>query len=722
MKQVLLDLKTGKIFVDEVPAPALRRGGILVKNYYSVISAGTELNLIKFAKRNMLLKAKERPDLARKVFEKAKRDGWLTAFQQAMRRLEKPMPLGYSSAGKVIKVSSDIIDIKPGDRVACAGAEYASHAEVIFVPRNLCVKIPDNVSLKHAAFTTIGAIAMQGIRNADVHIGENVAVIGLGLIGLITLQIAKAAGCNVIGIDVNPNKLRLAKELGANYTLLAKESNIKEKIKTITSGFGVDATIITAATKSNIPIILAGNITRERGKVVVVGDVGLKIPRDTYYKKELSLVISRSYGPGRYDKLYEEKGIDYPIAYVRWTETRNMQAFLELLSQGKINIDKLITHELPLEKAEEAYKILQEDRKRIAIVLKYDAEKSLKTKVIIRKKPTTSRKLDKVRIGVIGAGIHASTTIIPILSKIPHVELIGIASATGLSAKKVAEKYKFKYATSDYNQIINDPDIDAIIILTQNSLHASLTIKALKAGKHVFVEKPLALTIHELKKIVEIWRQTNKIIMVGYNRRYAPMTQKIIETLSSRKQPLVALYRVNAEQIPSDHWIYDLKEGGGRLISEACHFIDYIQYIAQSPITRIFTQLIGQSNQHDITDNFIVNLILQDGSIGTVIYTCLGDKTLPKEYFEVHTENSTIILHNYRELKIIKDGKKNIMKTFLIQDKGHRNELKHFIESVMREGNLEKEFELAVISTLATLKAKEALNRKTEVNYKELIM
>jgi len=713
MKQVLLDLKTGKIFVDEVPAPTLRRGGVLVKNYCSVISAGTELNLIKFAKRNIFLKAKERPDLAKKVFEKAKRDGWLTALQQAMRRLEKPMPLGYSSAGIVIKVSPDIVDIKPGDRVACAGAEYANHAEVVFVPKNLCVKIPDNVSFKHAAFTTLGAIAMQGIRNADIHIGENVAIIGLGLIGLLTIQIAKAAGCSVIGIDVNINKLKLAEELGANHTLLATEHNIEGKVNSLTNGFGVDATIITAATSSNMPIILAGKITREKGKVVVVGDVGLEIPREIYYKKELELVISRSYGPGRYNKLYEEKGVDYPIAYVRWTENRNMQAFLKLLSQGKINIDKLITHEYPVEKAEEAYKTLLKDKNRIAILIKYEIEKPVKTKVTLKHAVATPQKSNVVKIGVIGAGVHATATILPILSKLSNVDLIGIASATGLSAKKVAEKYKFKYATSDYNQIINDPNINAVLILTRNNLHAPLTIKALKAGKHVFVEKPLALTIDELNEIVETWKQTNKLLMVGYNRRYAPMTKKILMLLSNRKQPLIAIYRINAEKIPQDHWIYDPNEGGGRLISEACHFIDYIQYIAQSPITQIKTQILESPNQQDMLDNFIITLKLKDGSIGAIIYTCLGDRTLPKEYLEVHTENSTIILDNYRILQIMKNGKKTKVKTFLSQDKGHLIELKLFAACVMEGKRLEEEFKLATLSTLFTLKAKEVINKES---------
>ena len=586
MKQVVLNLKDGGLTVEDVPIPTLKGSGVLVRNHYSVISAGTESGLVDLANKSLIGKARARPDLAMKVINKAKQDGPISAFQQAMGRLDKREPLGYSSAGTVISVSEDISGIKVGDRVACAGAGYANHADVAFVPKNLCVKVPDNVDLKNACFTTVGSIAMQGVRNADVRVGENVVVVGLGLIGLITVQILKASGCRVFGIDLDESKVKLAKELGADVALSRSTPNIEESVRQFSRGIGADVTIIAAATRSNDPVDFAGKITRERGKVVIVGLVGMDIPREEYYNKEIELRVSRSYGPGRYDRAYEEFGRDYPAPYVRWTENRNMQAFLDLLSMQKISMDPIISHEFAIEQAPDAYDIIKQRKPYLGIVLRYDTNREIEDKIVLKAPESKPFPSGTPVIGVIGAGIFATSTLLPNLSKIEGIKLKGLSAATGISCESVAKKYGFEYCTSDYHKIMEDPEINCVSIVTRNSLHAPLVIEALKHGKNVLVEKPLALNEEELEAVRAAWKEHGGLVMVGFNRRYSELGMKLRDFFKKRSQPMVALYRVNAESIPKDHWIYDNSEGGSRIITECCHFIDFLQFIIGSSPTK----------------------------------------------------------------------------------------------------------------------------------------
>lgn len=709
MKQVVLNLKNGDLTVEEVPAPTLKNGGVLVRNHYSVISAGTESGLVGLAEKSLLGKARERPDLAKKVIDKAKRDGPISAFQQAMGRLEKREPMGYSSAGTVIAVSEDVTEFRIGDRVACAGAGYANHADVVFVPKNLCIKTADNVSFKDAAFTTVGAIALQGVRNADVRVGENVVVVGLGLVGLITVQILKASGCRVFGVDLDESKVKLAKELGADVAVSRNSSGLEDSIFQFTRGIGADSTIIAAATKSNDPVGFAGKVTRERGKVVIVGLVGMDIPREDYYNKEIELRVSRSYGPGRYDRTYEEFGQDYPASYVRWTENRNMEAFADLLSMGNLSMEKIITHEFPVEKAPEAYEIINARKPYLGILLEYDVDKQIEDKVEL-KAPQPVKKVDMPVVGVIGAGIFATSTLLPNLAKIKNIRLRGLAAASGISSESVAKQYGFEYCTSDHQKIMSDPDINCVIIATRNSLHAPLVIEALKNKNNVLVEKPLAINEEELRAIESVWKEHGGLLMVGFNRRYSELGMKLRDFFRNRSQPMVAIYRVNAESIPHDHWIYDPSEGSGRIITECCHFIDFLQYIIGSSPKEVFAKKIETTaNSPEDSENVSITLSFEDGSVGTVIYTTHGDSSVSKEHAEFFADGMMGIITDFKQLELIKGGKKTKIDKKLVMDKGHKSELEAFFYSVKQDESID--LESNVKTTVATFKAVESVQK-----------
>ncbi len=708
MKQLKLNMKTGEVEIAEVPVPSLKDKEVLVHNEYSLISSGTEQSLIELGKKSLIGKAKERPDLAAKVINRAKRDGIVTAYKQAMSRLDKPESLGYSCAGEVIRIGEGIQDLKVGDKVACGGAGYASHAEFVSIPRNLCVKLPSNVSCMDACFTTMGAIALQGIRNADLKLGENVAVIGLGLIGQLTVQLLKTAGCNVFGIDVDKKKIDLALRLGADKVFLRDAQNLEGNINEIFNGDGADAVLITAATSSSDPIEFAGKVVRDKGRIVVVGNVGMNIPRDTYYKKELDVIVSRSYGPGRYDRNYEEKGYDYPIGFVRWTENRNMKAFVQLLEQKKLMLNELVSHCFTIDEAKRAYGLIDSKNEFfMGILLKYQKE-SDETDIYVNKlkEEPHNRKLKIINVGVIGAGNFASSTLLPNLKKIKSINLRCLATATGLSAESTGKKFHFDSFTTDYKKILSDEKIDAVFILTSNATHAQLTAEALKSGKHVFVEKPLALSEKELNEIVEAYNKFQKIVMVGFNRRYAPLSIKLKKFFQDRTGPMVSYYRVNAEKIPSDHWIYDTEQGGGRIISEACHFIDFLSYITDSKITNVSTNIISSnSSKPDELDNFSINLSFEDGSIGTIIYTNKGDDAYSKEMCEFFADGSVASLIDFRKLEFSSNGKRNQFKKRFSLDKGHYGELKKFAEMITT-GNLNNEdFESYISSSLTTLNA-----------------
>ena len=685
MKQILLDLNSGILFLEEVPVPKPSRG-VVVQNHYSAISAGTESSLIALAQKSKLAMAQERPDLVKKVIDKAKTDGILSAYHQAMSRLSKPEPLGYSCAGVV--TDSDITEFSVGDRVACGGAGYASHAEYVSVPKNLCVKIPDNVSFRDASFTTIGAIAMQGIRNAEVTVGEKIAVIGLGLIGLLTIQIAKAAGCKVYGIDVDPKKIELARELGADST--SNYENLQEKFLAFSS-FGADKVIITAATASNGPVETAGDLVRTGGKVIAVGAVGMNLPREKYYNKEAEFVVSRSYGPGRYDRNFEERGIDYPI-YVRWTEKRNMEAFLDLLSDNKIKLEKIITHVFDINNAVEAYDLINTRKEPfLGVVLSYDTTKieqisglDLHT-VHLEKGSGTVQKTSKSKplktIGCIGAGIHATSTLYPYLVRLP-VRLKGIATATGLSAAAAGKKFGFEYCTTDYQKILNDPDIEGVIIATRNDLHAKITVEALAAGKEVFVEKPLATTMDELLAVKAAYEKYGGRIMVGFNRRYSPYAKRMKKFFMNRTTPLMMHYRVNSGTIPADHWVHDNEQGGGMLISEVCHFIDFLQYMVSSRPLSVYAEAPkSEASNLNRLDNIQITISFEDGSIGTVSYSTSGNSGYSKELIELFGNASAGSIRDFREINLVNSKEKYHKKSYFTQDKGIFNELHEFVNN-----------------------------------------
>jgi len=731
---VLLDLATGKIFVEDIPVPHVGSKNVLVQTHYSAVSLGTELRTIRFARASLIKKAMERPDLVKQVLEVAKKSGVLEALTKVRERISMPFPLGYSVAGEVIAVGRDVKDFKVGDRVACVGAEYAYHAEVVSVPENMCVKVPSNVDLQEAAFVALGAIAIHGVRNGDISFGETVAVIGLGVLGLITVQILKAAGCIVVGVDVDERKVKLARELGIDYAFNLKSlgSRVSDEILNITNGIGADAVIITAATKSNEPVNLAGKIARDRAKVVIVGDVGTRFNRETYYRKELRLVVSRSYGPGRYDPIYEEKGVDYPIGYVRWTLRRNMEEFIRLLSEKKINMKKIITHVFSVEEAPKAYEMILSGSSNtpiIGVVFKYRSpeEKQLEYSNTVYVSKGVERgadgklKSEKIRIGVIGAGAHAIGVMLPVLKKLKnHIEFVGIASASGISSTAIAKKYGFKYSTTDYRQILEDPDVDTVLILTRNSLHAKLTVEALNHGKHVFVEKPLALSVEELGSVIDAWRRSDRVLMVGFNRRYSPFTEEIVKVFKNRTMPALALYRVNAEKLDPAHWVYSPSEGGGRIVSELPHFIDYLVYVLGEKPRYISCKTIESGDTKLALDNFTVTILFEKGSIGTIVYTSQGYRFFSKEYLEIHSGGITAVLRDFKYLNIKGEGLSITRRELLRAEKGHFEEVKRFISAIRGEVNIENETKLALISTLVSLLAIKSARdngKLLEINY-----
>lgn len=689
MKQVFLSLKNGETTVEDVPIPILREGGVLVDNHFSVISGGTENYLLQLGGSSYIGKAKQKPDMFMKVVQMAKKQGPLVAYQQAMGRLNKPEPLGYSSAGIVRKASEDS-PFKKGDRVACGGTGYANHADIVFVPNNLTVKVPDNVSLKDAAFTTIGSIAMQGFRNAKVNLGERVVVIGLGLIGLITVQILKAAGCKVFGTDIDPEKVKMGLKLGMDAGIERSQATIEEQIMAFSEGNGADAVIITAATKSKDPLIFAGNVSKQKGKVVLVGVVGMEIPRDIYYPKELEFIISCSYGPGRYDKEYEEEGHDYPYGYVRWTEKRNMESFLELLSEKKIVLDDIITHSFKINKAPKAYDIIKGETKEpyLGIVLEYEKKKDEKNVIPI--KQDIKKHEGEIGIGWIGAGVFATSVLLKEMTNINGVKLIGLSAASGLSSKSAGENFGFKYVTTDYKNLLKDKEIDAIVIATRNSLHAPIAIEALEYGKHVFVEKPLAITKDELKTLKKTNKKyPDKIIHVGFNRRHAPLSIKVKKYFDGRKGPMMMMYRTNGEHIPLNHWVFDDKEGGSRFITELCHFVDFAKYMIGSEIIdhSYFTVESNSMKPKQMKENLVMNLKFKDGSIATIVYNTIGDPSFSKEYCEIYSENAYASITDFKEATMSHNGKSKSMKDRLKSDKGHRGNLQAFIDNIKNGNN-----------------------------------
>lgn len=691
MEQLTQSLKDGKMEILEVPFPALNAGQVLVRNHYSLISAGTEGKTVKDARLGYLGKARARKDEVKKVIQSARTLGVFETYRLVMNKLDAPSALGYSCAGEIIAVADDVRDFKIGDKVACGGAG-AVHAEVVAIPVNLCVKIDDTVTLAHAAFTTVGSIAMQGVRQADLRLGENCVVIGLGLVGQLTVQLLNASGIKTVGIDIDKAQCNLAITSGAELSFQRNEEQLDQAILNFTNGYGADAVIITAGTSSNDPIDLAGVLCRRKGRVIIVGAVPTGFNRKNYYNKELELRMSCSYGPGRYDAEYEEKGIDYPQAYVRWTENRNMQAFAELLRLKKINPEKLLTHTFDFNNAKNAYQLIVDRTEPfVGIVLKYNTAKELSDKVYNRQ-PTTS--LSEVKLGMIGAGSFGQNFLLPALKG--KVNFVGVATARPNNARNVADKYGFEFCTGNAEEIIASEKVNTLFIATRHNTHGEYVLKGLQANKNVFVEKPLCMTIDELLAIKEAKRKTTAQVMVGFNRRFAPLISKLKSSLNN-SIPSSILYRINAGIMPPDHWIHDPEIGGGRIIGEVCHFIDLCSFICNSPIEYVSAQAL--KDVHHNNDSVAINLGFKNGSIASISYFSNGNKELAKEYIEVFNGGVVAKIEDFTSLTIY--GKnKNIVKSN--QDKGHKNEVAAFITALNNGKDLPISFDEIYNSTFAT--------------------
>ena len=704
MKQVIQNFRSGRLKVDEVPETICQAGGLLVDNVTSLISAGTEKMVIDLAQKSLLGKARERPDLVRQVLNKLRRDGLGSTLQTVKARLETSLALGYSCAGTVRETGRGVEEFDLHDRVACAGMNYASHAETVFVPKNLAVKIPEGVSFDEAAFVTLGAIALQGVRTAEVKLGETVAVIGLGLLGQLTVPILKAAGCRVIGIDLDPGKIALARAHGADLAL-ARDHGVESLVTEFTEGRGVDAAIVTAASSTNDPIELAGAIARDRAVISVVGAVGLEVPRKIYYEKELQLRLSRSYGPGRYDPQYELQGIDYPIGYVRWTERRNMGEFLRLVSAKSIRLDQLITHRFPIEQAEHAYEIISGKRPEeyLGILLTYEERPHGRSGPrIVRldnRRHTATGNVGK--LGLIGAGNFARSVLLPRLARVSNLHLVGVATATGRNAKTVAEQYGFGFCCTDYQDLLAHDEIDTVIIATRHDTHARIAAEAVRAGKTVLVEKPLAISEAGLSEIAEAVDQTGGRVMVGFNRRFSDLSVELKQFFAGAG-PLSVTYRVNAGPIPAESWIQG-EEGGGRVLGEVCHFVDYLQFLTDSEPSEVFA---FRSAAGPDTLSLIVKL--SEGSIGNINYFANGDHALPKERIEVYGGGRVAILDDFRTLERWHAGKRRTTKK-LAQDKGFDQELSLFVRSVLNDNEMPIGWRSLMLTTLTTLKVVEAL-------------
>jgi len=710
MKQLLQNLRTGETTVAEVPMPTPRPGTALVKTHASLVSVGTERMVVEFAEKNLVGKARSRPDLVRQVLDKARREGLLTTVDAAFNRLDQPMALGYSSAGIVQAVGVGLQGFKVGDRVACAGGGYAVHAEYAIVPKNLLAHLPENVEFEAAAFATLGAIAMQGFRLAEPQVGERVAVIGLGLLGLLTVEISHAAGCQVFGVDLDPERVIMAQEFGAEAVM---RDQAEAAAAAFSRGLGVDSVLICADTASDDPVTLAGAIARDRAKVVAVGAVGLNIPRTIYFQKELEFVNSRSYGPGRYDVSYEEGGQDYPAGYIRWTEGRNLQSIIDLIADSRIDVKKLITHRFPIEQAVEAYELItgKQDESFLGVLVTYPTDTiSEKTKSKIEySKPHPAPTVPNVQLGVLGAGNFATAVMLPAVKKIDQLNLVGVVSGSGLSAHHAASKFGFEYAAEKAQQILEDERINTVAILTRHDLHADQATIALQAGKHVFVEKPLALNQEQLELVFEQLSASNSpLLTVGFNRRFAPLAETLDGFISQRKEPLVAHYRINAGYIPLNHWLHDPEQGGGRIIGEGCHFVDFLAFLVGAPPNSVTAQALPDGGSYR-EDNVVLTFSFPDGSLGTVSYLANGDKAFPKERVEVFAGGRVAVLDDFRSLEMVHNGRCKIVRSRLRQDKGHGATWQIFTDAILKTGQPPIPYDQIFGVTKATFSAVQSL-------------
>lgn len=705
MKQVTQNLSEGTIKISEVPVPALRDKFVLVRNTASVISAGTEKTKVDMGKKNLLLKARARPDLVKQILKKIRTEGLAKTMQTVSTRLTAPSPLGYSCAGEVIAVGGLADGLRPGDRVACGGAEYANHAEFVAVPRNLVARIPDGVSDEEAAFTTIGAIAMQGVRLAEPLLGETILVVGLGLLGQITTQLVLANGCHVIATDLDASLVERAQRSGAQG--IPPGSNVEKFCDQATGGTGVDAVIVCAGSSSNAIIEMCGAVARRKGRVVVVGAVPMNIPREDFFKKEISLVVSCSYGPGRYDPVYEEQGNDYPIAYVRFTEQRNMQAFLDLVARKKIDVSGLITHRFSVDSAAQAYGLIEGKKTEpyLGIVLGYDAARDIgdvRPIAIADTKPVEGT----FQLSFYGAGNYATATLLPVLRDQAGVGFAGLLTASGRSAEGAARQFGFAYCTSLFEDLLSDTS-SVIMIASRHDTHAEAVVRALQAGKHVYVEKPLALSVDELATIQHaLSAHSSQQLMVGFNRRYAPAVQQVVAHFAPVQSPLNILIRVNAGSLPNDHWTQDPAQGG-RIIGEGCHFVDLAAALAQSKIVSVYASgSSGRTKPVMLDDSVVISLGFENGGTAAIFYTSGGASSLAKEYVEVHGGGLSATIEDFKRTTLLGGSRPKVANG--AQDKGQKAMLKGWLAG-LKTGEPSVGVQTLLNVSLATVLAVESM-------------
>jgi predicted dehydrogenase/threonine dehydrogenase-like Zn-dependent dehydrogenase len=693
LRQIIQSFKTGETILEDVPAPVVKKGHLLIKTTRSLVSAGTERMLVEFGKASMLQKARQQPDRVKQVLGKIKSEGLKPTLQAVFNKLGQPLPLGYCNAGRVVAVGDGVEGFAVGDRVASNGP----HAEYVCVPKNLAAHIPDNVSDEEAAFTVIGSIGLQGLRLCNPQLGETIVVTGLGLIGLITAELLIANGCTVIGTDLDPNKIAIAKRKGI-IAINPTDADVVKSVMELTGNTGADGVIITASAKTDEIISQAAKMSRKRGRIILVGVIGLNISRADFYEKELTFQVSCSYGPGRYDDSYEKGGADYPLPFVRWTEQRNFSAILQAMSSGKLDVASLITERISLPDFNKIYSSIS-NQESIASILEYPEESSTAATVVI-----TEGKFmpGKGGIGIIGSGNFTSMTMLPVLSKI-GAPLYSIASAAGVTGTSLAKKYSIGKSTTDYKSILNDPAIDLVIITTRHNQHAHMVTESLQAGKHVFVEKPLALNKQELNDILHVYNGS-KTLTVGFNRRFSPHMQKVKQQVGD--MPMNVIATMNAGHIPANVWVHDLKTGGGRIVGEACHYIDLISFLTGSRIKAVCMNAMGINPEANV-DNASILLQYENGSTGVINYFANGSKAYSKERIEVYSQERTIITDNFTVTEGF--GTKNFSKLKTNMDKGHAAQFKLLVERVKSGGGPLIPVESIVNTTLASFAAIESL-------------
>ena len=715
MKQILQSLKNGKTEVAEVPCPAVKRGHLLVRSSRTLVSVGTERMLVDFGKAGWIEKARQQPDKVRMVLDKIKTDGLMPTIESVMNKLDQPLPLGYCNVGRVLEAGSGLVGYAPGDRIVSNG----KHAEAVCVPVNLTARVPDNVSDDEAAFTVLGAIALQGIRLVQPTLGETVVVTGLGLIGLVTVQLLRSHGCRVLGLDFDPEKLALARKFGAETVNLAAGEDPVKAAQAYSRGRGVDGVIITAATKSNEPMHQAALMCRKRGRIVLVGVTGLELSRADFFEKEITFQVSCSYGPGRYDPNYEEKGNDYPVGFVRWTEQRNFEAILDMMSDGRLDVKPLISHRFAIEDAEKAYDLVGGSGPSLGILLEYPAE-SAKSDATVRQStvaiPASTKgaapSVPGASIGLVGSGNYATAVLIPAF-KAAGARLRTVASSAGVSGLHAGRKYGFEQTTTDTDSIFADDSVNALVVATRHDNHASMVVKALRAGKNVFVEKPIALTEAELAEIETAHADAAAkgkapLVMVGFNRRFAPHVVKMKSLLAGARGPKAFVMTVNAGAIPAEHWTQDREVGGGRIVGEGCHFIDLLRFLAGERITAVRTNTMESPS----ADSVSIELRFADGSIGTVHYFANGSKSFPKERIEVFAQGRVLQLDNYRRLTGF--GWPGFKKMNLwSQDKGQKSCAAAFVQTVASAGAAPIPFEELIEVGRATILAADLARAKS---------